>query len=292
VKKILTFQFVRMLQHEQGAIEGDQESVHDMRVAIRRMRSLIRVFKPYLPKDRIKALKKGLKATTRSLGTVRDLDVFHLHFDEYIQEQSSWREEAFGPLLDLWLEKHAAARQELVAYLKGSDYRSFVGELSKFLNKFEKWSAEISAEQRENRVHQIVPSIIYNLDRNVRVMERDLTNASIEKLHRLRIELKRYRYTLEFFESVLGNSCSELIEEIIKIQDHLGSLHDAHFALLLVRSQIDEHDPDQIHNRASEQYALHLEKHITAMLESFPDAWKHFISPGVREQLAAAVAAL
>ena len=51
--------------------------------------------------------------------------------------------------------------------------------------------------------------------------------VSVERLHRLRIAAKGLRYTLEFFESVLGKEVEPLIKDFKVLQDHLGDLHDA-----------------------------------------------------------------
>jgi CHAD domain-containing protein len=57
-------------------------------------------------------------------------------------------------------------------------------------------------------------------------------------LHALRIACKRMRYTLEFFQEVLGPSTKELIAEIVTLQDHLGDLQDAVVASGILRDYL------------------------------------------------------
>ncbi len=75
-RKILLAEFVKMMQNEAGSRTGeDIESVHDMRVAIRKMRSLFRLLSPYYKRTSISPYKTELQHLAWTLGAVRDLDV-------------------------------------------------------------------------------------------------------------------------------------------------------------------------------------------------------------------------
>src|SRR5512145_2820492 len=75
-RKILLAELVLMLNQEAGSRSGeDIEHVHDMRVAIRRMRSAVRLLKPYLKGKAIKGYNRNLRQSGLVLGDVRDLDV-------------------------------------------------------------------------------------------------------------------------------------------------------------------------------------------------------------------------
>jgi hypothetical protein len=52
-------------------------------------------------------------------------------------------------------------------------------------------------------------------------------DVPLTRYHRLRIASKGLRYTLEFFEEVLGEGARPLIEDVKNLQDHLGDLQDA-----------------------------------------------------------------
>jgi len=57
----------------------------------------------------------------------------------------------------------------------------------------------------------------------------------IQELHNLRIAAKRLRYTLEVFEDVLPEACKLVVEELLQIQDELGTLHDSDVMIALLR---------------------------------------------------------
>ena len=75
-RKVLLAELIKMLQHETGSRTGaDVEDVHDMRVAIRRMRSAFRLLAPYYKAKDVSPYTKALQGLGWTLGDVRDLDV-------------------------------------------------------------------------------------------------------------------------------------------------------------------------------------------------------------------------
>ncbi len=87
--KILRARFEEMTVHEQGTIEGsDIEALHDMRVASRRVQAALKIFRSLFPKKKYKAEYEEVRGLIRSLGEVRDFDVF-IEKLEKMKEQSS-----------------------------------------------------------------------------------------------------------------------------------------------------------------------------------------------------------
>ncbi len=58
---------------------------------------------------------------------------------------------------------------------------------------------------------------------------------NIVELHNMRIAAKRLRYTFEVFEDELPEACKPIHEELVKIQDELGTLHDTDVMIALLR---------------------------------------------------------
>ncbi len=74
---ILRTRFEEMTAHEQGTVDGsDIEALHDMRVASRRVQAVFKMFRGIFPKKKFKAEYNELRMLIRSLGEVRDYDVF------------------------------------------------------------------------------------------------------------------------------------------------------------------------------------------------------------------------
>src|SRR2546428_11286473 len=64
----------------------------------------------------------------------------------------------------------------------------------------------------------------------------------IRELHNMRIAAKRLRYTFEVFEEVLPVACKPLHEELVRMQDELGVLHDTDVMIALLRLCLESHD--------------------------------------------------
>ena len=75
--RILLSRFDEMISHEEGTVEGsDIEALHDMRVASRRVQAALKIFRSLFPKKKYKAEYAEIRGLIRSLGEVRDYDVF------------------------------------------------------------------------------------------------------------------------------------------------------------------------------------------------------------------------
>ncbi len=66
----------QLLGSEAAALAGDPEGIHQMRVALRRLRAILSAFGMLIPKPRRAALDAELRWLTKALGDARNLDVF------------------------------------------------------------------------------------------------------------------------------------------------------------------------------------------------------------------------
>jgi CHAD domain-containing protein len=127
-----------------------------------------------------------------------------------------------------------------------------------------------------------------------------LPTASVAQLHALRIEFKKFRYSLEYFREILGTGVDKAISELKLLQDHLGELHDADVACQLVRSFLKSWEEDQLYQPIPERlnpepivtYLAFLHAERYRLLITFPAAWVNFNRPEFRQYLARAVSAL
>ena len=232
-RKTLYFHFKRMVFHEPGTRLGqDPEELHDMRVATRRMRAAIRVFGEYLDKHEIQRFAKELRRVGRTLGAVRDLDVFRQKTDRYIDTLPPQQQNGLQPLLAVLEGKHQKDREQLLDFLDSDRYVRFKKRFAAFLKK--PGAAALPAFSRRGeplpqRIRHVLPVVLYQQLAAVRAFEEllQVPDPPLEQLHRLRIAFKGLRYALEFFREVLGRDTEQLIEEIKTLQDHLGDLQDA-----------------------------------------------------------------
>ena len=309
-RKILTFHFQHMLYHEPGTRAGeDIEELHDMRVATRRMQAAFRVFDDYLDGKHLKPIRKGAKRTCSTLGGVRDLDVFWEKTEHYLEALPPERQGELMPLREAWEEERERAREEMLAYLDGDRYSGFTERSAELLQTIEGWGLPAMTKKGEavpHLVRHVAPMEIYERMAGVLAYEEWLTrpDLSLKRLHRLRIAGKRLRYTLEFFEEVLAPQTGDLINQMKRLQDHLGDLQDAVVASELLRDFLTWGTWGHVQGKRAKApkepvvapgvaiYMAEKQAELQRLLDGFPAVWAYFQSPEFKQTVAVVVAPL
>lgn len=302
-RKVMRYHFAQMLRHEEGTRLGeDIEALHDMRVATRRMRASFEVFGPAFEKSALKPHLSGLRATGRALGEVRDLDVFMEKAQKYIDDLPPERNDGLEPLLKHWKEQRLEARARMLEHLNSPEFARFKRNFNIFVNTpFAGAKLTPADEPVADRVCELAPVLIYQRMAAVRAYGPLLQDAPIERLHALRIEFKKLRYTVEYFREVLGKRAFNAIESVKQLQDHLGDLNDAQVATQILREFIDAsekqqeslpiQDRENIEEVVNYMAARHAERH--RLLATFGLAWEtHFNNRTFRRAIAQAVSVL
>jgi CHAD domain-containing protein len=309
-RKTFYFHFQRMLYHEPGTRLGkDIEELHDMRVATRRMRAAFRVFGDHLDMKQLKPIRKGLRRTGQVLGNVRDLDVFWDKTQRYLDALPPGQQGDLDPLREVWETEREKARAEMLAYLDGDRYARFKERFAELLQMPGAGALPALTKKGEavpHRLKHVVPVAVYQRLAAIQAYDEWVTKPDVplERLHRLRIAAKRLRYTLEFFEEVLGPQTEDLIKEMKKLQDHLGDLQDAVVASELLRDFLTwgtwGHAKGKKVSLPTEPivapgvaaYLAARQTEIQHLLETFPQVWTYFQSPEFKQTVAVAVAPL
>jgi CHAD domain-containing protein len=288
-RKVLLGELVTMLKHEAGSRTGENiEDVHDMRVAIRQMRSTLRLLKPYFKSKTIQAFSHDLRRIGGALGDVRDLDVLLEDLKQYQTTLDAERQASVQEMIDFLDKRRAAAREELNDLLDSKFYRRFVKDFSKFLMKAdEKAKDHQDSGVAPYQVRHILPMLIHERLAAARAYETVIPTDDPKTMHRLRIEFKRLRYAISLFEGLLGSSINDFIEEIKRIQDELGRLNDIHTARARLDTWLD--DADDNFSGVLAGYLGYLETEEPKLKAEFPAAWKRFNSRKVQQKLSNAL---
>jgi len=229
---VMRGQFEKFLAREPGTRIGeDSEELHDMRVASRRMRAAMQVFKAALP-VRSKKLRDELKWIAGVLGEVRDLDVQLEKLEAWVSEAAPDDREPLGELREVLEERRTKARKSMLRTLDSRRYTSFVEAYSAFLRR---GPARRSTYARRSVV-EVGPELITKRYRKFRkagdVIQKD---SPAEEYHELRKRGKRLRYALEFHSKIYGKPTAELTKALKTLQDVLGDHQDAEVAVAHLR---------------------------------------------------------
>lgn len=232
-RKTLLYHLQKMMLHEPGTRDGeDPEELHDMRVATRRMRAAMRVFEGHLAMAQFKPFLKVMRETGRELGAVRDLDVFMIKTQNYIDSLPSEERGGLDPLVEAWKVERERARGELLGFLDRGDYQHFKEKFEAFLRTPGAGAGRTRGADggpAPTRVGDVLPGVLFDRLALVKAYDVPISQpeAPLAVFHQLRITSKGLRYTLEFFREVLGPDSKLLIDRTKQVQDHLGDLQDA-----------------------------------------------------------------
>lgn len=297
-RKILRFHFERLLANEEGTREGqDIEALHDMRVATRRQRAAFRIVEPYFKRKAIRPFQAELKTLAGHLGAVRDLDVLIEAACSYQSGLDTEPASAFQSLLESWKQRRNFARETLLNYLTGGDYRAFKEAYGAFLAETRAGVKEtVSPESpRPTLVRHLLPAEIWSHYGKLRAYETVLDWASIETIHALRIEGKRLRYLLEFFAEALDPAVEDAIEAMVALQDHIGDLHDTDVTIGLLREFLMPGAGAPLQREvagAVTQYLKFKQSRLRALGRTLKSSWRRVNGPRFRKILARTVAGL
>ena len=302
VRKVMYRQYQVMLANEAGCRSGKSiDAVHDMRVATRRLRVAFRLFGSYYKRGVVRTLEQDLRKAGRTLGGARDLDVFNKTARQYLRTLPKQERSDLDPLLASWKIQRQVAHKQLVAYLDSSRYRRLMSDLDGFLTTP---GAGVDPQPPKEgacfQVRHVLGSTLWQLYEVVRAYEVVLPAAAPTTLHALRIQCKYLRYTLEFFQEVLGHGTPQVIRQVIAVQDHLGEIQDGEVASRLLAAYLSKAFRAQATASAVEvtdldgltRYLSHRRDQSRQMTATFPQMWKQIDSLKFRRRLAGVLVAL
>lgn len=125
-RQIIVGYFHEMMSHKAGASDGvDIEFVHDMRVASRRLRAAMDNFADCFEKEPFKKYYKQIQTITRTMGTVRDLDVLIAHFQNELKTLSDMEQDDIIVLIEHLQQKREEAQEPMLELFTELEIRNF-----------------------------------------------------------------------------------------------------------------------------------------------------------------------
>jgi len=223
--------FGACLEHLQAngaaARAGQIEGVHQMRVALRRLRSCLKLFRPLIPKEASAAWVAELRWLNSLLGPVRDWDVFIVEGLMPIAARFP-KKRGLRALQDKARALRQGHYQTLYYGLDESRYHQLILSLGGWLEG-RGWRESLAEAQREALARPVVEfatAVLQRHHRRVVNRGRQFAQLSGEQRHALRIRIKRLRYAVEFFAS-LYHGTAAYGRAAAGLQDALGVLNDA-----------------------------------------------------------------
>jgi triphosphatase len=258
-----------LLRNEPAALAGEPEGVHQMRVAMRRLRSLLSAVKKLLPEDQHRAIADQLAGLAAPLGPARNLDVFATE----LLQPALYSERFVEPG---WNELSAAAERERDRARARVQEEISSPRRTEMLLRVLRWfegcgwrAAHISEVPELSRpIGAIAPQLLERRRRKVRKRSRHFARLTPRERHRLRIAVKKLRYTVELLRSLYPEcAAGGYVEALKPVQDGLGHANDVRVAYgLAIELCSKAENPEHIADAAGQL----LELHERALLQGEP----------------------
>lgn len=211
-------QFCQMLLHDPGTRLGrDSEALHQMRVATRRLRAILRATRPFFEPVWNTTLRQEIGWIGSLLGEVRDWDVLLEFFRREFSERFARDQHAFQTILRHFEESRSIARSRLLDGLRSERYLEL-------LNLLESSLRQLPFQPDPPTIAALARKAFGKLEDFIHASE---TRFPSNDLHRTRILLKRARYTVELAEPFLDKSAKRFLRRAKLLQELLGEHQDA-----------------------------------------------------------------
>ncbi|GIF64359.1 CHAD domain-containing protein [Asanoa ishikariensis] len=216
-----------LVAHEPAARAGDVDGVHDMRVAVRRLRSTFRSFRELWDAGRVDGVRAELKWLGEQLGGVRDAQVMGPRLAKAVRREPA--ELVLGPvaadLSERFAADEAAALLALRRALTSRRYATLLSTLDELVETPP--AMRVSPRWVNRRIHKAVRRADSLLDTALeRQAERD-TGDDDPALHEARKAYKRGRYAVEVRKLAGDKNARKLVRGLRGLQDLLGDHQDS-----------------------------------------------------------------
>lgn len=272
--RTIAWNCIAQLQNNQNRLlQGyDPELIHQMRVALRRLRSALSLFAAAAPGIKDADLNEALHWLASQLGPARDWDVF------------------LGAMLPplvaalpaeaglVWLQQQAEKicrekREQACVVAAGPRYNELILRLGAWL-WCAPWRATAIAAELDMPVSVFAAQMLDRRYRQACRCGRQFKTLTAEQRHALRIATKKLRYAAEFFSAIYPRKLARrYIQALSHLQDELGIFNDQVVAGRLLAQIVME---DRLHERASGVitgwYTCQTDHHLVVMAQ----AWKRF----------------
>ncbi|WP_420584204.1 CHAD domain-containing protein [Ruegeria sp.] len=274
-------------QNEAGVIADiDTEFLHDYRVSLRRVRSVLSLFKGVLSPEQTADLKRQFSDLMEPTGRLRDLDVYLLEKDNFVSQIPSSLHAGAEVMFDLFAQERRQALDGLTRRLRSASYKA---QMSGLAAPFADTSGLEPGLKASHGAYEYACSLIWKRYRKLCKLARGITPETPDDIvHDLRIDCKKLRYLMEFFAPLFDpKAFKTLIKPLKKLQDNLGLFNDCSVQQEALLQFLSVHSNRQ--GRANAQLAMAvggliavLDQRQKAERDRVITNFQHFDSPDVQ----------
>jgi len=226
-KAILQAMQEQIALNEEGTRDSlDPEFLHEFRVAVRRTRAALARFRGVFPARTVERFAREFKWLGSITGTLRDLDVYLIKYDGYVEESPDAMRLDLEPLrAHLW-DRQAEERAVLKRHLTSARYKRLMRDWAVFLDRPVPDRTRLRDAMRP--IGETGRARIWKL--HCRVLKRGRRigrKTPAQAIHDLRLDCKKLRYMMEFCRPLFGpKAITAQTRALKRLQDNLGDFND------------------------------------------------------------------
>ena len=198
---------------------ADDEAIHDMRVAIRRMRTVLKIARPLFTRFHSDVVRAGFTVVHRATGALRD--------EEVLEETLAAVDVADAAFFE-WRQRRRARERAL---RRAVLVRLRSGELDRARELLGALVVLPVKPSREKDLAKYARRCVEDARRDVERL-RDVPPTDVIGLHALRIAYKHLRYTAEVLGEALPIDLAAMAKPAAQLQKRLGDVHDVDVAIV------------------------------------------------------------
>ena len=210
-------------KNRRRAMGGQIEPLHDMRVALRRFRMILRTFQEPLRTTSAARLLQDLTHLSKALGPIRDMQLWVVYLES---EQPPGKKKADTGWTQFVKDQQRIGRRltaRLGLILSDASWRRLDGRIRRLLNR------EIPRAARRHAGGDLrvlgaaaIRKALSRIEKRSDISSRN----NPHEMHALRIACRQGRYVAELFGDALGRPVTRLARRLKALQDALGDVHD------------------------------------------------------------------
>jgi triphosphatase len=214
-----------MLRNEKAALAGDPEGIHQMRVAVRRLRAILSAFAPLLAPEQRRWASGELRWFADILGETRNLDVFASELLRPARAALTPASE-FEPLSLAVARRRRVAHKDVVRAIVSIRYTETILALLRWFDGRD-WRLAGDDQTLDRPIEEIAPLLLDRCRKQAEKRSKGFAGQSARKRHRLRIALKKLRYATELLGGLYDpGETRHFVQRLKRLQDDLGDIND------------------------------------------------------------------
>jgi len=238
------------------------KSVHDLRTSARRLLAALEGLRPFVERKRHRRLRRRIERVLDRSGGLRDVGVELQMLSALGNDEAT---AALRPLRERLRDKHEALARKLHRQLRRRGARRLRRDIRRVLEGSGRKRSAAAASVR-SAAHEAARDGFSRL----RKSRLAVSPAELDTIHRMRIDLKEFRYLMEALRPVAGGVSGRELESLHRLQTTMGDLHDLEVLSSTVARHVSRVQPDAATQAAAVLQSL--EERHSALLTSFLEA--------------------